>query len=246
MIAAIACLHLLNPSLDDTWTGEMVFRIWGKGRVEGTKPSWGEWNIDREVRGTITFDRKFKGAGIARTPDSRNETRYETWVSDARLPIRMKANDTTIIYAPLHSPTNIRHDITVVQVPPKGTTTEDRWMIGKAELPILQIDHQSGTYIYESPRIYTKGYKQFTRKFVKGSKDWVSHAPLLQEEFPIEYEVRFDLAQPTEWFRLSGKFAPGQKEISLSRSFSFSPVLGASFPDQKLKAELKLVLRRSP
>lgn len=245
MLAIITCLNLMTAPLEDTWTGEMVFRIWGKGRVLGAKPSWGEWDIDREVRGTITFDRKFKGAGIARTPDSRNETRYETWVSDARLPIRMKANDTTIIYAPLHSPTNIRHDITLVQVPPKGTATPDGWMVGKAELPILQIDYQSGTYTYESPRIYTNGYKQFTRKFVKGSKDWLAHAPLLQEEFPIEYEARFDLMQPTEWFKLTGKFSPGQKEISLSRSFNFSPVLGASFPPQKLKAELTLVLRRS-
>lgn len=248
MLTLLAALTLWTPGappLANTWTGEMVLRINGKGRAEGAKPSWGEWDINREVRGTITFDRTFRGAGIAGTPDSRNEKRYETWVSDARLAIKMKVNDRTVIYAPLHSPTNIRHDTTLVNVPPKGTTTEDGWMTGKAELPILQIDHQTGTFIYESPRFYTKGFRHFTRKFVKGSPDWVKNKPLVQEEFPIEYEVRFDLMQPTEWFKISGKFAPGQKEVVLSRKFKFSPVLGASIKDQPLNAEMTLVLRRS-
>jgi len=240
-----ATILMAPPKLTDTWSGEMVITISGKGRAEGVKPNWGEWDINREVRGTITFDRKFKGAGISGTPDSRNESRYETWVADSRGPVQMKINDSTIVYGPLFEPKNIRHDTTLVQVPPKGTTTLDGWMIGKYELPILQIDSKTGTYTYESPRIYAKGYTLFTRKFVKGPKDWTSKKPLVKEDFPIEYEVRFDLAQPDGWFKITGKFAPGQNEINLSRKFEFAPKLGASVTAPKLNAEMKLILKRT-
>ena len=45
---------------------------------------------------------------------------------------------------------------------------------------------------------------------------------------------------------MSGAFKPGQEEVVLSGKFAFTVPLGASIKAQKLEAELKLVLRRTP
>lgn len=115
---ALAATAMAPPQLDDTWAGDFVVTIRGNGKKQGIKPAWAEWSMDREARGTIAFDRRFKGGGIARTPDSSNLDRYETWVGDAGGPVEMRVNDKVVYYGPLFEPRNIRLDTTIVQCPP--------------------------------------------------------------------------------------------------------------------------------
>lgn len=211
--------------------------------MEGPKPAWADWDIDREVRGTFVFDRTFKGAGIARTPDSRNEARYETWLADKRNPLKMRVNDVVHYYGPLFEARNIRFDTSIFQCPPKSAPTEDGYLDGYIQLPILQLDYQTGEFLWEMPTYIAKGYDYFIRKFVKGDKKWVATKPLEVIGRPVDFTLTSGLNFGNDWAHVRGKFTKGQETIDLSRKFVVRAVTASLIP-KPLNAEMKCVLNR--
>ncbi|MDK3162445.1 hypothetical protein QPK87_38755 [Kamptonema cortianum] len=203
--------------------------------------STGKWKVSREARGKISLEHIFKGAGIAGTPDSKNEKRYETWISYIKHPVQMKINDEITLRGPLFAPNQIRFDTNRYRTPGKESTGE--WQTGKVGSPILQFDHTQGTFTFESPRIFARTDTYFKREFVAGPKAWTSQKPILNDTYEIEFEMIHGLTQPKEWFKLTGKYVPGQKEVVLTRSFPFTVPLGVDIVGQKLDAKLTLILK---
>jgi hypothetical protein len=233
-----------NPTLQTSsgsWSGEFTFVFKSEGKAaKNTTTSY--WKIDREAKGTITVDQRFKGAGIAGTKDSYDIQRYESWVSTIKRPIQMRIKEEVGIKGPLFSPDEIRRDTSRYTCPPTG----EGWQTGKVGSPILQFDRQEGTFTFESPRIFAKTHKYFRREFVSGPPKWMKNPTLINEEDDIEFEMIHELNQPDEWFKIAGSFKPGQTEVVLSRKFPFSAKLGSVILNQKIEGVFTLVLRWIP
>lgn len=232
---------LATAALVPNWTGEFVMTIKGQGRATGASPNFGTWKIDREARGSIALTKNRKGAGIARTPDSYNEERYEFWIAESRTPVKMRINDKVTIYGPLFSPKEIRDDLYLFQCPMQDSHGE--WAEGKVGSPILQFDYQEGKFLFEAPRIYAKARNYFQRKFVKGPKKWTDTKPIVRDETELEFEITGALNH-SDWYHQSGKFQKDQTEIVLTRKFDIRVNLGASVKAPKVEAEWTLVLRK--
>lgn len=232
---------LLTPK--EIWSGEFVFSITGKGKATGPKPNWGEWDINREAKGKIILSRTFRGAGLARSEDSRNEQRYETWVGETKEEIDIHMNDRIYVYGPLFAENQIRGDTYLYQVPKKGS--ESRFAKGKVAAAILQIDFKTNTFTFESPRYYGTVFTSFKREFLKGPKSWTDKKPILKEEDALEFEMIHGLNQPDQFFRITGSFKEGQVQIDMTKNHPFTVPLGASVKAQNLKAKFSLILKRT-
>lgn len=244
MLAAFVCLGLWSPTdLSDTWTGDFVITIRGKGRVDKPKPSWADWDINRESRGTIIFDRTFKGAAIARTEDSKNLERYETWLADKHYAAQIKAHDAVHLYGPLFEAHNHRFDTSIFNCPPKSAPTPDGWQKAEIMLPILQLDYGKNEFLFEMPTIYGKGHVSEVRKFVKGDKKWTSTKPHEQIRDVLDFSMITGLNAGDDWAYIRGSFKKGQDTIDLSRKFTIKAKVGMLEPNP-LQAEIKLVLKR--
>lgn len=239
---AISLPHMPSAPAE-TWSGEFSISIKGSGSATGPGPSTGKWSIAREAKGTVVLDRTFRGAGIARTPDSKNLERYETWISDTKRPIEMKVHDLVNVRGPLFDPKQIRYDTFRYHCPKDPNSTE--WQAAKVGSSILQFDHKNGVFEFEMPRFYARAQTHFKREFVQGPKSWTSKSPIVEDREELEFEIIHGLTQPKEWFKLSGPFKAGQREIVIERKFNFGPPLGASIQNQKVPATFKLVLRKS-
>ncbi len=245
-MTACFLIALLAPSFAPaatTWSGDFTITIKGQGKATGPGPSNGKWDISRECRGKIVFDRTFAGAGIAGTTDSRNTSRYEAWISDIKQPIEMRMHDTITVRGPLFAVNQIRFDTFRYNCPedPKS----EAWQSGKVGSPILQFDYVKGTFEFETPRFFATTKAFFQREFVAGPKSWTSKKPIVEDKSELEFEIIHGLSQPRDWFKISGPFNRDQKEIVINRKFAFGPVLGASILNQKVYAEFKLTLKRT-
>lgn len=242
MLAALPllCLHASADAV--SWRGDFVLTIRGKGSTK-TSDSTARWNIDREVRGTIILDRPIEGAAVGGTPDSRNTTRYESWIGSRTQPISVRIQDEVIQRGPLFNPKNIKLDTFRVKSPvgPKKDAQN-----GELGWPTLQFDRQKNTFTWEAPRIEAPTQYYFLREFVAGPKSWTSKSPLKTDELRLGYQIVNDLNQPADWLRMTGPFKPGQTEISMTRKYAFTPMLGVGLTPGKLDAQLTLVLRKAP
>lgn len=242
LLIASTSLLLGGKGQGPVWKGDFTLTIKGIGNATGPGPSTGKWNILREAKGTIILDRTFQGAGIARTPDSKNTTRYETWISDSKRPIEMRMHDTVIVRGPMFAVNQIRRDTFHFDCPKDPKSSE--WQAGKVGSPILQFDYQKGIFEIEAPRIYATTQTYFRRDFVAGPKKWTDHKPIIEDKEELEFEVIHGLSQPKEWFRWTGPFKKDQREILFNGRFAFGPVLGASILNQKVYGELTLKLQK--
>lgn len=241
MLSYVTIAMLVRASAS-TWSGAFTITIEGGGIATGPGPSTGKWNIAREAKGTIVLDRTFRGAGIARTPDSKNLDRYETWIADTKQPIEMRIHDLVTVRGPLFAKNEIRFDTIRYHCPQDPSSTE--WQPGKVGSAILQVDHKTGKFEFDMPRFYARAQTYFKRDFVEGPKSWTSQKPIVKDEEEYEFEIIHGLVQPKEWFKLTGPFRPDQKEIVIERKFTFGPPLGSSILNQKVPAAFKLVLRK--
>lgn len=244
IFASLAAMVLASSPavLAESWSGEFHIRISGKGKLKGKGYEQGEWLIDREAKGTITVDRKIAGGAIAGTPDTNNTDRYESWISNSKLPYQIRVNDKILVVGPLFNPNNIRRDTWMYQTPIEKSQL---WQEGKVGSSTLQLDLKESKFVFESPRFEATTRKYFQREFIIGPKSWTSRKPLLEDKSELGFEIIHGLNQPKEWFRISGAFKAGQKEIVLTRRFPFTVPLASTFPGQKLDAELKLVLKKT-
>lgn len=229
---------LVVAQANPVWSGEFVLRITGEGKSK-SGPFSGTWKIDREAKGKFVLDRSFKGAGIARTEDPKNEARYTAWIANRRQPATLKFDDHITLRGPLHSAKEIRFDTWQYQFPIPGKSTSDAGEVASA---ILQIDSVKGTYTLESPRIYAAARSYFKRVFVEGPPKWVATKPFVQDEVDLQFDIIGGLNSPTEWTKMSGPFKPGQREIVLTRKLPFTAPL-ATMPAAKLNAEIVCVLK---
>jgi hypothetical protein len=237
-----ALVLLQTPAPAGSWSGEFTLAIKGQGLVANSVIN-ATWKVDRVARGTLVLDRSFRGAGIAGTPNARDTSRYETWVTDRRRPIIMQVNDSGTFYGPLFGRDNIRQDTQRWQCPATGSSSAT----GQVASAILQLDFQNGTFSFESPRIFARCDLYFRRDFVKGPKESAAKPSLMLENgVDPAFEIIHRLNQPGEWRVITGAFRAGQGEIVLSRTFAFTwPLQTEMFPGGKLEAELVLVLRRA-
>lgn len=239
MLSALDSFAILSQTPAGRWEGEFVLTITGSGKASGRAPNQGSWSVNRTARGTIVLDNSFAGAGIARTTDPKNETRYSSWIANSKQVAELKVHDRVWVYGPLFSPQEIRDDVTTYDCPIEG----EGYAPGKVASAILQIDHQAGTFTLEAPRIYAKGNNRFVRKFVKGPPKWVATKPIDKTDTDVEFEIVSGLNQPETWYRMSGPYKEGQTEIDLSRKIDFHVNLGASIKAPSVSADLKLILK---
>lgn len=220
-----------------------MLTIRGEGQLK-QPPCTGRFKIDREARGTILLDRRLEGAAIAGSPDYSNKTRYESWIGTKDMPIQMRVHDVIVGRGPLFAPNQIRLDTLTLKCPadPKTGT----WETGELGWPTFQIDWQTGTFLWDAPRIEAKTESTFVREFIEGPKSWTSKPALRQRELRLGYQIIYDLVQPREWFRIKGTIKKDQTEVVLSRTFPFRPSMMAGLKPPLLEARLTLVLRRSP
>ncbi len=225
-----------------TWRGDFTITIKGSGRVANELIK-ATWTVDRMAAGTIVLDRTFRGGAIAGTPNTRDTSRYESWIANAKRPITMQVHDSGTFYGPLFSPKNIRLDTQRWTCPAAGSSDAS----GKVASAILQFDYQAGTFTFETPRFYAKCDLYHRREFVKGPPEWMAKAPvMLSSPVDVEFEIIHQLMQPAEWFKISGPFKAGQTEIVLTRTFPFKwPLQTEMFPGGALDAQLVLVLRKT-
>ncbi len=225
-----------------TWRGDFTITIKGSGRVANELIK-ATWNVDRQATGTIVLDRAFRGGAIAGTPNTRDTSRYESWIANTKRPITMQVHDSGTFYGPLFSPKNIRFDTQRWTCPAAGSSDAS----GKVASATLQFDYQAGTFTFETPRFYAKCDVYDRREFVKGPPEWMAKAPvMLSSGVDLEFEIIHRLVQPAEWFKISGPFKAGQTEIVLTRTFPFKwPLQTEMFPGGALDAQLVLVLRKT-
>lgn len=230
-----------------TWSGDFVLTIKGSGQVGKVVngiPMHSTWMVDRVARGRIVLDRMFKGGGIAGTPETRDTTRYETWIANSRQPLDMVVRDTGTYYGPSGTPTQIGLDVARFTCP----AADARPGAGQVRSGILQFDRVKGTFALETPRMFTRCETSVVRTPKKGPPDWMAKAPydILTNKVEIEFEVWHRLVPLPAWNVMTGPWTEGQTELVLSRSFTFQwmqPLTGVAAPVQ---AELQLVLRKAP
>ncbi len=241
-LLALVAVPMTHASTE-VWNGEFTITIKGSGSAKGPGPSVGKWGIDRAARGSFVLDQTFTGAGIAGTPDSKNATRYESWISTTKAPIEMRIRDLVTVRGPLFAANQIRFDTFKWNCP--YPQRDEAWQSGKVGSGILQFDYQSGTYTFETPRFFATCRAYFSREFVEGPKSWTSNPPILRDKDELEFEIIHGLIQPKDWFRVTGPYAKGQTEIQVERGFDFGPPLGASILNQKVRAVLKMTFKKS-
>lgn len=245
MLSQSLALILLTQSgsnkLPGQWRGEYVLTIKGEGTIKNST-STARFKINRESRGTIILDRGEKGASIAGSPEYNNLSRYESWNGNYVTKQQGKIKDEVIQRGPLFHPKNIRRDTLRVTAPADPVTGE--WATGELGWPTFQIDLKENTFMWDAPRIEVPSKRYFQREFVEGPKDWTSNKPIVEDKVELGYQIIHDLNQPREWFRITGKFKPGQTELNLSKKFAFSPMLMQGLTPPKLEAEWTLVLKK--
>lgn len=229
------------PAQKPNWSGDFTLTIRGEDKLD-KPPIRASWKVDRVARGRIVLDRMFKGAGLARTENSRDTSRYETWVADSSQPAEIRVNDSGTFYGPFFNPKKIRLDTIEWTCPARSAPGAK----GQVRSSILQFDYVKGTYTLEAPRIYTNCDTFTRREFVQGPPEWTGQPPLMLEKgMDPAFEVIHRLVAPAEWTRITGPFRAGQTEIVLSRKFPFEWPLQTESYRAPLDAELTLVLRKS-
>ena len=243
LATTLLILGLIQPrptAPKPAWTGEMTLTIKGEGKVEN-RLIRATWRVDRSAKGKVHLDRMFKGGGaLAGTENSKDTTRYESWVADGPQAVEMQVNDSGSFYGPLFSPRNIRLDTQRWICPAKGASA------GRSQIRSsgLLLDHLKGTYTWETPRIITQCSTLFLRAFVKGPPEWTSMPPILiRDTVALAYEMTQDLGSD-EFYRLSGPFPKGASELVLSRKLTFQWPLQTEVFTAPVEAELVLVLKR--
>ena len=230
------------------WSGELTLTIRGNGTLEEPLPGVGKlrttWKVARTAAGRVVLDHMFKGGGIARTPNTRDTLRYETWIADASQALVMQVSDTGTYYGPIPgSGLSVTLDLTRIACP----TRTAKARAGQIRSSILQFDYEKGTYTWETPRLFTVCDLTTTRAPKLGPPAWVNKPPfeLESDTLPLEYEMVHNLSWPDEWYHVTGSFKKGDTEIVVSRAFEFSWRHPLSKP-APVNAELVLVLRRTP
>jgi hypothetical protein len=56
----------------EVWKADFTFKVRAKGAKTKTKKWWVTWDVDREMKGTFTLERTFRGAGLARSLENNN------------------------------------------------------------------------------------------------------------------------------------------------------------------------------
>lgn len=231
-----------------SWSGDFVLTIKGSGVNEvAVAPLPGgkarmTWAVERSARGRIVLDRMFKGAGIARTPDSRNTDRYETWVASGAQPLEMVVNDHGTFYGFIPSG-HVALDETNYRCP----MPDARHPTGQVRSGILQFDRLTGTWSFETGRMIHRCATSKLRTPKHGPPDWLAKAPfdLLSNAFELEFEIWHGLDPLDEFHLMTGKYAEGASELVLSRRFTFN--WSSPFTEKApVHGVLELVLRKSP
>ncbi|MGE0443237.1 MAG: hypothetical protein AB7S39_22350 [Gemmatimonadales bacterium] len=227
------------------WTGNLTLVIKGAGRIDaplGGVKRHVTWKVDRSATGTVVLDRMFKGGGIAGTPNTRDTTRYETWIANASQPLTMQVSDTGTYFGQMGAPTQIGLDVIRVTCPSAASPD----FVGQLRSSILQFDYEQGTYSWEAPRLYTKCDTSTLRTPKAGPAAWRAKAPFeLVSPVELQFEMVHRLFDLDGWTVITGPFKKGDTEIVMSRKLTFR--WGTPLEEKSpVEAELTLVLRKRP
>lgn len=236
----------------ESWSGDFTLIIKGSGSTElemkgvpGGKART-TWNVDRAARGRIVLDRMFKGGGIAGTPDTRNTERYETWIADSKQSLELDINDSGTYFGFFSD--NKR--VTLDEIHYRCPEPDERHPTGQVRSGILQLDRQTRTYTFETPRMIHRCATSMLRTPKHGPAAWMAKAPfnLFSNAFELEFEVWHGLNLLEAWSRMTGPYHENATELVLSRKFVFdwsNPLLDAQ-RRAPVEGQLQLVLRKSP
>lgn len=128
---ALACTASVSASAQPApgWTADFTVRV----ESDGKRPVTGgpdktavsgsfEWNNTHELRGTLAYTQRLRGAVARNQPDRNNEQRYESWLARAqRVPAQLT----------LHSVRNEQSSGRVVAVDGEGAAAINRANAGK-------------------------------------------------------------------------------------------------------------------
>lgn len=248
LVAVLLALPLLLARAKESWSGDFVLTIKGRGSDELAVPrlpggkARASWDVDRTVRGRMVLDRMFKGSGIAGTPDGRNLERFETWVATSTQVIEMEVNDHGSFFG-IVSSGHPALDKTVFRCP----EPEARHPNGRLRASILQFDKLKGTWTLETGRMIHRCATSTLRTPQYGPPSWSSRPPF--EQRPYAHELEFEIWQGfyplTEFHWMTGPHTEGATELVLSRDFTFHWARGLS-AKAPVPGRLDLVLRKQP
>lgn len=201
------------PPMNNGWMGTYSYVVKLEGSGNQPKPYSYYVKFHRVHTGYVVLERLVKGAIRVNQPDKYNEQRWESWINVGSKKSFNMVNDSL-------------HEVTVITSDPCCRTPHDHyrtmragsstaWQEGFSSSPDLQIDHQTGTFIFSMPTPSIEvEYRDIWRiaKDVKASNNYVRD---VDENGKTEFKT---YASFNDMDTLMGQFSKGQREIQLRRT----------------------------
>ena len=200
------------PPVKNGWIGTFSYVVKLEGSGNKPKPYSYYAKFNRIHTGYVVLDRQVKGAIRVNQPDKNNEQRWESWISNG------KKKSWNFVQDSLHEVTVITSDACCrtphdhYNVTMAGSLKE--WKEGLTHNYDLQIDYQTGTFIFSMPLISVEAEYRDTWRIAKDVKAKNNYIRDVDEKGAKEYKTSGVI---NEMDTLMGSIARGQKEIHFQR-----------------------------